>query len=31
MTIGQRALVHGVEADVVCTGRFYEFFERRGG
>jgi len=29
MTITQRAPVHGVEADVVCTGRFYDFFEQR--
>jgi hypothetical protein len=29
MTISQRATVHGVECDVVCTGRFYDFFERR--
>ncbi|MGC5616236.1 nuclear transport factor 2 family protein [Georgenia sp. Z1491] len=26
MTISQRARVHGVEVDVVCTGRFYDFF-----
>jgi SnoaL-like domain len=31
MTITQRAQVHGVECDVVCTGRFYDFFERRQG
>ncbi len=31
MTITQRAPVHGVECDVVCTGRFYDFFERREG
>jgi hypothetical protein len=31
MTISQRALVDGVECDVVCTGRFYDFFERRDG
>ena len=31
MTISQRALVHGVECDVVCTGRFYDFLERREG
>ena len=31
MTITQRAPVHGVECDVVCTGRFYDFFERRDG
>jgi SnoaL-like protein len=29
MTITQRAPVEGVECDVVCTGRFYDFFERR--
>jgi SnoaL-like domain len=29
MTISQRAEVHGVLCDVVCTGRFYDFFERR--
>ena len=29
MTISQRAAVHGVVCDVVCTGRFYDFFERR--
>jgi hypothetical protein len=31
MTIAQRAMVEGVECDVVCTGRFYDFFERREG
>lgn len=31
MTINQRALVHDVLCDVVCTGRFYDFMERRGG
>ena len=31
MTISQRAGVHGVECDVVCTGRFYDFIERRQG
>jgi len=31
MTISQRALVHEVLCDVVCTGRFYDFFEKRGG
>jgi SnoaL-like protein len=31
MTISQRALVHDVDCDVVCTGRFYDFFERRDG
>ena len=29
MTISQRAQVEGVPCDVVCTGRFYDFFERR--
>ncbi|HSV18371.1 MAG TPA: nuclear transport factor 2 family protein [Casimicrobiaceae bacterium] len=31
MTISQRGLVHGVACDVVCTGRFYDFLERRDG
>jgi len=31
MTINQRAPVDGVVADVVCTGRFYDFFDKRGG
>lgn len=31
MTISQRAEVHGVLCDVVCTGRFHDFLERRGG
>src|SRR5215510_15063454 len=31
MTISQRAKVHDVLVDVVCTGRFYDFFEKRGG
>ena len=31
MTIHQRAVVEGVEADVVCWGRFYDFFEKREG
>jgi hypothetical protein len=31
MTISQRASVDGVECDVVCTGRFYDFVERREG
>ena len=30
MTISQRAQVDGVLCDVVCTGRFYDFFEKRG-
>lgn len=29
MTITQRVEVHGVLCDVICTGRFYDFFERR--
>jgi hypothetical protein len=29
MTISQRANVDGVICDVVCTGRFYDFFEKR--
>lgn len=31
MTISQRAAVDGVAVDVVCTGRFYDFFARRSG
>jgi hypothetical protein len=31
MTITQRAVVHDVICDVVCTGRFYDFLERRNG
>ena len=31
MKIEQRAHCHDVEVDVVCTGRFYDFFERRKG
>ena len=31
MTISQRAPVHEVLCDIVCTGRFYDFFERRAG
>jgi hypothetical protein len=31
MTINQRATVEGVLCDVVCTGRFYDFLERRAG
>ncbi len=30
MTISQRAQVHDVLCDVVCTGRFYDFLEKRG-
>jgi SnoaL-like domain len=29
MTINQRAQVEGQWVDVVCTGRFYDFFEKR--
>jgi pimeloyl-ACP methyl ester carboxylesterase len=29
MTISQRASVDGVVCDVVCTGRFYDFLEKR--
>ncbi|WP_027553933.1 nuclear transport factor 2 family protein [Bradyrhizobium sp. Cp5.3] len=29
MTISQRAPVHDVLCDVVCTGRFYDFLEKR--
>jgi hypothetical protein len=29
MTISQRAPVHDVVCDIVCTGRFYDFLERR--
>jgi hypothetical protein len=31
MTISQRANVEGHMVDVVCTGRFYDFFEKRDG
>ena len=31
MTISQRATVHGIPCDVVCTGRFYDFLEKRDG
>src|SRR6185295_10991787 len=31
MTISQRARVDDVLCDVVCTGRFYDFFEKREG
>ena len=29
MTISQRSEVDGVACDVLCTGRFYDFFEKR--
>ena len=31
MQIMQRATVHDVLVDVVCTGRFYDFLEKRAG
>ena len=31
MTISQRSKIEGELADVVCTGRFYDFLERRDG
>lgn len=31
MTISQRAEVEGVLVDVTCTGRFYDFHEKRAG
>jgi SnoaL-like domain len=31
MTISQRGSVEGELVDVVCTGRFYDFFEKRAG
>ena len=31
MAILQRAALDGVVVDVTCTGRFYDFFERRSG
>src|SRR5262249_56950932 len=31
MAILQRAPVDGVIVDVACTGRFYDFFEKRAG
>jgi len=31
MTINQRAPVEEILVDVVCTGRFYDFFEKREG
>jgi hypothetical protein len=30
MTISQRAEVDAIACDVVCAGRFYDFFEKRG-
>ena len=31
MTISQRGEAHGVLVDVVCTGRFFDFLEKRDG
>jgi hypothetical protein len=31
MTILQRAEIDGILADVICWGRFYDFFEKRDG
>jgi len=31
MTISQRGVLEGTEVDVLCTGRFYDFFEKRAG
>ena len=31
MQIAQRGPIEGVECDVVCSGRFYDFFEKREG
>ncbi|HEV3008247.1 MAG TPA: nuclear transport factor 2 family protein [Burkholderiales bacterium] len=31
MTISQRGSLEGQLVDVVCTGRFYDFFEKRAG
>jgi hypothetical protein len=31
MTIAQRASVDGIICDAVCTGRFYDFLEKRDG
>lgn len=31
MTIHQRAPLDGVQVDVACIGRFYDFFEKRAG
>jgi len=31
MTISQRGEVEGIVCDVLCTGRFYDFWERRAG
>ena len=31
MTISQRGPLDGVICDVLCTGRFFDFFEKRDG
>ena len=31
MTISQRGMLDGIACDVVCTGRFFDFLERRDG
>ena len=31
MTISQRAEIDAIACDVVCTGRFYDFFDKRAG
>ncbi len=31
MTISQRGAIDGEVVDVLCTGRFYDFFEKRAG
>lgn len=31
MKIEQRASVHGIDVDITCSGRFYDFLERRAG
>jgi hypothetical protein len=31
MTISQRAMVEGVQVDVVCTGRMYDFMQKHEG
>ncbi len=31
MTMSRRATLEGVVCDVACTGRFYDFLEKRGG
>lgn len=31
MQISQRSSINGILCDVLCTGRFYDFFEKREG